>query len=284
MKYAAVIGILIAAILSGCQAQTRTESIPKLPPAQTESGGERVLDTEPVEIGPVMSPALEEPVDTPQSDMFSLWGKEVGRDYQRYRKTGREDGPVYYLYVTDPAGNSVPNLNCYTRANWAAGLRGTEHLRGTSMESGLLPVVLSFREAEKDSAELILVNPNSGETLPAEINLSEVGWRYALHVTWYESVPAQTADNIEISVLDADGTPVSGTVVELPEIQVFRFSDLNGKVFFPADALQEGTMEFSIVVKDYLDHFQEGENWSETFLAEVSKSGQYVVMLEKAHK
>ena len=236
----------------------------------------------PDEIGQAMAPASGETIDMPQEsqNLVSLWSKKVREDFKWYSETGRKNGPLYYLYVTDSKGNPVPNLNCYTRSNWESGLQGAEHLRGTSMESGLLPVVLSFREAEKNLAELVLVNPNSEETLLVEMNLKETGWRYALHIIWEQGIPNQAEDCIEISVLFPDGTPVSGAVVELPDIQSFRFSNLEGKTFFPANGLQGKTAGFSIIVKDYLESFQEGVNWSETFSADISNSRQYVVMLK----
>lgn len=266
--------------LSGCQVQEELGGIPVMPPAQTDSGGERA-------IGPVMAPAEGEPVASFQEDdrMVSLWGKEVGEDYQWYRKTGRENGPVYYLYVTDSSGVPIPNLECYMRSNWEDGLRGAEHLRGISMESGLLPVVLSFREAEKNTAELVVIDPISGGQLLTEINLPEQGWRYARRVIWEDNAPISSADRMEISVLFPDGSPASGVVVELEKSgsKALRFSDQDGKAYFPESLLKGGIGELSITVKDYLERFQEGENWQEDFSITFSGSRQYIIMLQKFH-
>ncbi len=288
MKSIAVISIFLTVSLLGCQVKKREEPIPPPSSAETDSRGEQVLNTESEEIGQAMAPALEETIELPQEtqNLVSLWSKKVREDFKWYSETGRKNGPLYYLYVTDSKENPVPNLNCYTRANWESGLQGAEHLRGTSMKSGLLPVVLSFREAERDSVELVIVDPNSGETLLVEMNLLETGWRYALHTIWEKETPDEpdkVADCIEISVLFPNGTPVSNAVVELPDIQAFRFSNLEGKVFFPANNLQGRRTGFSIIVRDYLESFQEGENWSETFSADISNSRQYFVMLKDYH-
>lgn len=285
MKYIAIISVFLSICLSGCQVQKEVQPTPAAPPAETNSGETENSNPGLEETGQAMAPVLEETINIPQTsqELVSLWGKRVREDFKWYSETGRKNGPVYYLYVTDAKGNPVPNLNCYTRTNWEAELRGVEHLRGTSMKSGLLPVVLSFREAEKNFVELIVVNPNSNETLSVEINLLETGWRYALHTIWEQGTPNQAVDCVEISVLSPDGMPVSGAVVELPNAQSFRFSDLDGKAFFPPDILQGNTEGFTIVVKDYLEGFQEGKNWSETFSADISNSKQYVLMLKETH-
>ena len=287
-KYTVILGIISALstlCLSGCEAGMRAEPAPVLPPSQAGTG-ESTADSETEEIGRVMSPVQGEPVDTPQerTDLISLWGDQVGEDYQWYRRTGRENGPVYYLYVTDPAGNPVPNLNCYTRADWEAGLRGPEHIRGTSMESGLLPVVLSFREAGRELAELTLADPNSGETLSAKLDLAEVGWRYALPVIW-EQGTAQGAKEgcIEVSVFYPDGTPASGVVVEAERngAKLLRFSGRDGTAYFPENALKGGTGGLSITVRDYLERYQEGENWEETFVIGDSGGGECIIMMKR---
>ncbi len=283
MKYTVMIGAALAVFLSGCQAQGRTESFPASPPASLAVSVPSDGQEDAGKTGQVMAPVQAEIERIPQrdSDMISLWGAQVGKDYARYRETGREDGPLYYLYITDPEGNPVPNLNCYTDANWEAGLRGTDHLRGTSMEGGLLPVVLSFREAERGTAELTLVDPNSGEALSVEADLLELGWRYALHVIWDKAMPGPVADGIEVSVLLPDGAPAVGAIVELRG--AFRFADQEGKAYFPKVLIQKAEGEGNIVVRNYLHRFREGTSWVQRFSTEPSGSGQYIVMLKEQH-
>ena len=281
-KYTALIGIISVLCLSGCEAGMRTEPAPVLPPSQAVAG-ESMADSQEEEIGRVMSPVHGEPVDPPQerTDLISLWGEQVGADYQWYRRTGREDGPVYYLYVTDGLGNPIPNLNCYARGDWEQGLKGAEHIRGTSMESGLLPVVLSFREAGEELAGLTVVDPGTGESLSVELDLAEVGWRYALPVRWQGKKSEPAGEGIAVSVLASDEGPASGVVVELKRggTKVLRFAGREGRAYFPRDAF-DGAGETTVTVRNYLERADERTSWEETFQAGPAGSGEIIVMLE----